>query len=187
MPSGPLKVTISLLLLPLEGLSMCQLASGASISMCFIASSRRWHLACSRPLRRLGPLHRLGPSRQCRRRRRWRCTRASRRLTGCKHSPGSWDRSPQIDCIEIAAGLHILAVRRPMLATFSDLISAEPSHSSKASNTRRNQAIIVRSRCVPFCGYCAGYFVLGFAFFQAQIWPDIEDFRPDPSTIFRTL
>ncbi len=30
------------------------------------------------------------------------------------------------------------------------------------------------------CGYRAGYFGLGFASFQVQIRPVIEDFRPDP-------
>ncbi len=34
--------------------------------------------------------------------------------------------------------------------------------------TRRNRARIVRNRCVPVCGHCAGYFGLGLA----SPWPD---------------
>ncbi len=46
--------------------------------------------------------------------------------------------------------------------------------------TRRNRPKIVRNRCVPLCGYHAGYFGLGLASLSAQIRLEIEDFRPDP-------
>ncbi len=42
----------------------------------------------------------------------------------------------------------------------------ELSHSKQVSDRRRNtpkSARIVRDRCVPFCGYRAGYFVLDLA------------------------
>ena len=46
--------------------------------------------------------------------------------------------------------------------------------------TRRNRPRIVRTRCVTVCGYRAGYCGLGLAQLSAQIWFEIEDFRPDP-------
>ncbi len=46
--------------------------------------------------------------------------------------------------------------------------------------THRNRPIIVRSRCVPVCGYRAGYFGLGVTQLVAQIQLEIEDHRPDP-------
>ncbi len=73
-----------------------------------------------------------------------------------------------------------------------NLTSAELSHAYLTLDkfriiveTRRNRARIGRTRCVPVCGYRAGYAGLGLAYFQAQIWPEIEDFRPDPLKLSR--
>ncbi len=46
--------------------------------------------------------------------------------------------------------------------------------------TCQNRARIVRNRCVPVCGYHAGYSGLGLAQLWAQTRPEIEDFRPGP-------
>ncbi len=50
-----------------------------------------------------------------------------------------------------------------------------------AVETRRNRFMIVPNRCVPVCGYDAGYFGLGLASLKAQFRFEIADFRPDPS------
>ena len=49
-----------------------------------------------------------------------------------------------------------------------------------AVETRGHRSRIVRNRCVPVCGYRAGYFWLGLAQLWAQIRFEIGDFRPDP-------
>ena len=49
-----------------------------------------------------------------------------------------------------------------------------------AVNTRRDRAMIVRSRWRPVCGHLARYFGRGLVEVSAQIRFEMEDPRPDP-------
>ncbi len=66
---------------------------------------------------------------------------------------------------------------------FRVYVSAELSHTLKVVDRRRNTPKSAQdrsNRCVPVCGYRAGYVGLGLAQLSAEIWLVLEELRPDP-------